>query len=123
MNLLVVQQVRWLQEALIAEVALERSVGGVLVCAAVAHQSVLLLEAHLTLVALEGPFLRVGAFVLPQVRRALESLSTRATAERPFPYGLALVVQELRRLLKVHLTQIALEQVLTGMGVHVTHEV
>lgn len=52
------------------------------------------------------------AFVLPQVRWALEALSTRTAAERPLPFWLALMVQELRRLLKVHLTQIALEKVL-----------
>lgn len=61
--------------------------------------------------------------MLPQVRRALEALSTRAAAEGPFPFWLALMVQELRRLLKVHLTQIALEKVLARMSVHVPHKV
>lgn len=50
--------------------------------------------------------------MLPQVRRALETLPTRAAAEGSFPFWLALMVQELGRLLKVHLAQIALEEVL-----------
>lgn len=54
----------------------------------------------------------MGAFVLPQVGRALKALSTGTAAERSLPFWLALMVQELRRLLKVHFTQIALEQVL-----------
>lgn len=33
------------------------------------------------------------------------------------------MMQELRRLLKVHLTQIALEKVLARMSIHVPHEV
>ena len=123
MDLLVIQQVGGLQESLVTQVALEGAVGGVLVGATVAHQGVLLLEAHLALLALEWPLFGVGALVLPQVGGALETLATGATAEGPLPYRLALVVQELRRLLKVHLAQVALEQVLAGMGVHVAHEV
>lgn len=65
----------------------------------------------------------MGALVLPQVGRALEALSARTAAERSLPFRLALMVQELRRLLKVHLTQIALEQVLARVSVHVPHEV
>lgn len=61
--------------------------------------------------------------MLPQVRGALEALSTRTAAERPLPFWLTLMVQELRRLLKVHFTQIALEKVLARMSVHVPHEV
>lgn len=112
MNLLVVQQVGGLKETLVAEVALERSVSSVFVGAAVAHQGVLLLEAHLALLALEGSLLGVGALVLPQIRRALEALPAGAAAERPLTLRLALVVQQLGRLLKVHLAQVALEQVL-----------
>lgn len=123
MNLLVVKQVGRLEEAFIAEVTLERAIGWVFVRAAVAYERVLLFEAHLALLALERSLLRVGAFVLPQVRRPLEALSTGTAAERPLPFGLALMVQELGRLLKVHLTQIALEQVLARMSVHVPHEV
>lgn len=111
-NLLVVKQVGWLKEPLIAEVTLERAICWIFVSATVANEGVLLLEAHLALLALERPLLRVGAFVLPQVRRALEALSARAAAERSLSFWLALMVQELRRLLKVHLTQIALEKVL-----------
>lgn len=123
MNLLVVEQVRRLEEALITEVTLERAISWVFVSATVAYESILLFEAHLALLALERPLLRVGAFVLPQVGRALEALSTRTAAERSLPLWLALMVQELRRLLKVHLTQIALEEVLARMSVHVPHEV
>lgn len=111
-NLLVVEQVGRLKEALITEVTLERAISRVFVSATVAYESILLFEAHLALLALERPLLRVGAFVLPQVGRALEALSTRTAAERSLPLWLALMVQELRRLLKVHLTQIALEEVL-----------
>lgn len=75
-NLLVVKQVRWLKEALIAEVTLERAIGWVFVGAAVAYESILLFEAHLALFALERPLLGVGAFVLPQVRRPFEALPT-----------------------------------------------
>lgn len=122
-NLLVVKQVGWLKKALVAEVALEGSISWIFVSATVAYESVLLFEAHLALLALERSLLRVGAFVLPQVGRALEALPARTAAERSLPFRLALMVQELRRLLKVHLTQIALEQVLAGMSVHVPHEV
>lgn len=123
MDLLVVKQVGRLQESLITQVTLEGTICGIFVRATVAHQGVLLFEAHLAFLALKRPFLRVGAFMLPQVRWTFEAFSTRATAEGPLPYRLALVVQELRRLLKVHLTQIALEKVLTRMGVHVAHKV
>lgn len=76
MNLLVVQQVGWLEKALIAEVALERAVSWVLVSATVANECILLFEAHLALLALERSLLRVGALVLSQVRRPLKALST-----------------------------------------------
>lgn len=76
MNLLVVQQVGWLEKALIAEVALERAVSWVLVSATVANEGILLFEAHLALLALERSLLRVGALVLSQVRRPLKALST-----------------------------------------------
>lgn len=122
-DLLVVQQVGRLEETLIAQVALEGSISCVFVSAAVAHESVLLLEAHLALLALEGPLLGVGAFVLPQIRRALEALPAGAAAERPLALRLALVVQELGGLLKVHLAQVALEEVLARVSVHVPHQV
>lgn len=122
-NLLVVKQVGWLEKPLIAKVTLERAIGWVFVSAAVAYECVLLFEAHLALLALERSLLGVGAFVLSQVGRALEALSTRTAAERSLPFWLALMVQELGRLLKVHLTQIALEQVLARMSVHVPHKV
>lgn len=102
-NLLVVKQMGWLKEPLVAEVTLEGAIGWIFVSATVAHQSVLLLEAHLALLALERSLLRVGAFVLPQVGRALEALPARTAAERSLPFRLALMVQELGRLLKVHL--------------------
>lgn len=66
-NLLMVEQVGRLEEALIAEVALERAIGGVFVSASVAYESVLLFEAHLAFLALERSLLGVGAFVLPQI--------------------------------------------------------
>lgn len=76
MNLLVVQQVGWLEKALIAEVALERAVSWVLMSTTVANEGILLFEAHLALLALERSLLRVGALVLSQVRRPLKTLST-----------------------------------------------
>lgn len=57
MNLLVVKQMGWLEEALITEVTLERAISWIFVCATVAYESVLLLEAHLTLLALERSLL------------------------------------------------------------------
>lgn len=122
-HVLVVKQVGWLQEALIAEVALERTVCRVLVRAAVADQGVLLFKAHLALLALERSVLRVGALMLAQVRLALEALVARAAAVRTLPGRLALVVKQLGRLLEVHLAQVALEQVLARVGVHVAHQV
>lgn len=56
-HLLVVEEVRGLEEALVTQVALEGPVRGVFVSAAVTDQSVLLLEAHLALLALEGALL------------------------------------------------------------------
>ena len=53
MHVLVVQQVGRLQETLVAEVALEWPVSRILVRAAMADQGILLLEAHLTFLALE----------------------------------------------------------------------
>lgn len=94
-HVLMVEQVGGLEEALVTEVALERSVCGVLVRAAVAHQRVLLLEAHLALLALEGPFLGVGALVLAQVGLPLEALVAGAAAEGALAGWLALVVQQL----------------------------
>lgn len=64
MDVLVVQEMRGLHEALVAQIAFERSVGGVFVSASVAHQGVLLLKAHLTLVTVEGTLLRVCPLVL-----------------------------------------------------------
>lgn len=56
-NLLVVEQVGRLHEAFIAQVALKGPIRWVLVRAAVAYKRVLLLEAHLTLLALERTLL------------------------------------------------------------------
>lgn len=61
--------------------------------------------------------------MLPQVGGSLEALSARTTAEGPLAFWLTLMVQELRRFLKVHLAQIALEKVFARMSVHVPHEV
>lgn len=57
MNLLVVKQVGWLEKPLITKVTLERAIGRVFVGATVAHESVLLFEAHLALLALERSLL------------------------------------------------------------------
>ncbi len=57
MNLLVVKQVGWLKKPLITEVTLERAISGIFVSATVAYESILLLEAHLALLALEGSLL------------------------------------------------------------------
>lgn len=57
MNLLVVKQVGWLQETLITEVTLKRSISWVFVSATVAYKSVLLFEAHLALLALKRSLL------------------------------------------------------------------
>lgn len=57
MDLLVVKQVGRLQESLITQVTLEGAIGWVLVSATVAHQGILLLEAHLTLLTLERSLL------------------------------------------------------------------
>lgn len=57
MNLLVVKQVGWLKKTLITEVTLERSISWIFVSATVAHESVLLFEAHLALLALERSLL------------------------------------------------------------------
>lgn len=57
MNLLVVKQVGWLEKPLITEVTLERAISWIFVSATVAYESVLLFEAHLALLALEGSLL------------------------------------------------------------------
>lgn len=56
-NLLVVEQVGRLQEPFIAQVTLKRAIGRVFVSAPVANEGVLLLEAHLALLALERSLL------------------------------------------------------------------
>lgn len=56
-DLLVVEQVRWLKESLITEVTFKGAVSRVFVSAAVAYKSVLLFEAHLALLALERSLL------------------------------------------------------------------
>ena len=89
--------------------------------APVAHQRVLLLKAHLALITVEGPLLRVRTLVLPQVGRTLEPLAAGSTAEGAGALWVARVVEELSRLFKVQLAQVAFEQVLPGMGVHVAH--
>lgn len=122
-DMLVVEKMGRLQEALVALVALERTLCWVFVSAAVSHKSVLLLKTHLALFTLERSFFGVGALVLPEVRRPFKGLSTRRATERPFPCGLALVVQELRRFLEVEFTQVTLEQVFARVGIHVAHKV
>lgn len=122
MHLLVVKQVGRLKKSFITKVTLEWAISWIFMSTTVAYESVLLLEAHLALLTLERSLFWVGAFMLPQVRRALETLSTWTTAEGPFTFWLALVVQELWRLLKVHFTQIALKKVLAWMSVHVPHK-
>lgn len=123
MNMLVVQKVGRLKEALVTLVALERTLRWVFVSAAVSHKGILLLETHLALFTLERSFFGVGALVLPEVRWPFEGLSTRCATEGSFTRRLALVVQQLGRFLEVQFTKIALEQVLAGVGVHVAHEV
>ena len=123
MNVLVVEEVRGLQEAFVTQVAFERPVRRVLVCASVAHQSILLLEAHLTLITVEGTLLRVGALVLAEVGWPLETFATCGTAKRAGTLRVAGVVEQLRRLFEMQLAQVAFEQVLTGVHVHVAHEV
>lgn len=113
MNVLVVQQVGRLQEALVAQVAFEGAVGGGLVCASVAHQGILLFKAHLAVFTVERAFLRVGAFVLSQVGWTLEALPTCGAAKRPSTLRLTLVVEELGRLFEVQLAEVALKKVLT----------
>lgn len=88
--------------------------------ASVAHQGILLFKAHLAVFTVEWAFLRVGAFVLSQVRRTLEALPARGASKGPSTLRLTLVVEELGRLFKVQLAKVALEQVLTRVGVHVT---
>lgn len=73
-DLLVVEQMGGLEEALIAQVAFEGAIGRVFVSAAVANKSILLFETHLTLLALERSLLGVSAFMLPQIRWPLEAL-------------------------------------------------
>lgn len=55
MDVLVVQQMGRLQEALVALIALERPVGWVFVCTPVADKRILLFETHLALFALKRP--------------------------------------------------------------------
>ena len=122
-HMLVVEQVGGLHEALVTQVALEGPDGGVLVSAPVAHQRVLLLKAHLALITVERPLLRVCSLMLPQIGRALEPLATGGAAEGASTLRVAGVVEELGRLFKVQLAQVAFEQVLPRMGVHVAHKV
>ena len=123
MDVLVVEQVRGLKKALVTQVALEGAVGRGLMRATVAHQRVLLLKAHLTVLAVIGSLLRVRALVLAKVRRPLEALPARCAAEWSCTLRLACVVQQFRRFFEVQLTQVALEKVLTRMGVHVPNQV
>ncbi|KAF3854389.1 hypothetical protein F7725_022444 [Dissostichus mawsoni] len=102
-DVLVVEEVRGLHEALVTQVAFERAVRRVFVRSSVAHQCVLLLEAHLALVTVEGTLLRVCALVLPEVRRTLETFTARGAAERPGTLRMAGVVEKLRRLFEVQL--------------------
>lgn len=91
--------------------------------AAVTYERILLLEAHLAVIAVIRTLLGVCALVLAQVGRPLEALATRGAAEWPRALWLTLVVQKLRRFLKVQLAHIALEQVLARVCVHVPHQV
>ncbi len=102
---------------------IEGAVGGGLVCASVAHQGVLLFKAHLAVFTVEWAFLRVGAFVLSQVGRALEALPARGTAKWPSTLAADTGGGGARKTLEVQLAKVALEQVLTRVGIHVTHEV
>lgn len=133
-DVLMVEQVSRLHKALLAQGALERGClrlllrGGRgphrLVCAAVAHQCVLLLEAHLAEVTLEGALGAVRALMLPEVGGPPEGLVAGTTAEGPFTAGGAGVLQQLRGLLEVQLADIAAEEVcLARVGVHVADQV
>lgn len=93
--MLVVKEVRRLHEALVTEIALKWPIGGVFVSAPVANQRILLLEAHLTLITVEGALLRVCALVLAKVRWPLETFATRCTAEWAGTLGVAGVMQQL----------------------------
>lgn len=95
MDVLVVEEVGWLHETLVTQIAFEWPVSRVFVCASVTHQCILLLEAHLTLVTVEGALFRVGTLVLAKVRRTLETLTARGTAERAGALRMAGVVEEL----------------------------
>lgn len=96
MDMLVVQKVGWLKEALVTLVALERTLRRVFMSAAMSHKCVLLLKTHLALFTLERSFFGVGALVLPEVRWAFEGFSTCCTTEGSFARWLTLVVQQLR---------------------------
>lgn len=106
MDVLVVEQVSRLHKAFLAERALERRRLGLLpcgggsstdrfVCAAMAHKRILLLEAHLAEVALEGPLGAVGALMLPQVGRPPEGLVAGTAAEGPLAAWRTGVLQQL----------------------------
>lgn len=96
MDVLVVEEVRRLHETLVTQIAFERPVSRVFVCASVAHKCILLFEAHLTLITVEGTLLRVCAFMLAKVRWPLETLTTRGTAKWTRTLWVAGVVKELR---------------------------
>lgn len=123
MDVLVVEEVRRLHETLVAQIAFERSVCGVFVCASVSHQSILLPEAHLTLITVEGALLGVCALVLAKVRRPFKSFAAGSTAKRSRALRVAGMMKELRRLFKVQLAQVAFEQVLARVHQHVAHQV
>lgn len=95
MDMLVVKEVRGLHEALVTQIAFERPVSRVFMSTSVTHQSILLLEAHLTLVTVVGTLLRVCALMLAKVRRSLKTLTTCGTAEWSRTLWVAGVMQQL----------------------------
>lgn len=123
MDVLVIEKVRGLHEAFVAQTASERPVRGVFVRPSVAHERVMLFEAHLALVAVKGPLLGVRALVLPQVRRPFKPLPACGAAKRSGTLRVAGMVKQFRRLFEVQLAQVALEQVLARVNVHVADEV
>lgn len=64
-DMLMVDQMSGLNKALVTQVAFKRLLH--LVGAAVTHEGILLLEAHLAEVTLEGPLFAVCAFMLAQI--------------------------------------------------------
>lgn len=91
--------------------------------ASMSHERVLLLEAHLAQVAVEGTLLAARALVLPQVGWPSEGFLTSAAAERPLSGWGARVLQQLGGFLESQLARLTLKQLLAGMSIHVAQEV